>query len=68
MLSYLTWSFHSRYAYSDARGEDEDEEIEALCKETPQGDIGLMKMDRKDGSDSSDVEDDIQEGKREWFV
>lgn len=54
-----------RYAYSDARGEDEDEEIEALCKETPQGDIGLMKMDRKDGSDSSDVEDDIQEGKRE---
>ncbi|WMV50410.1 hypothetical protein MTR67_043795 [Solanum verrucosum] len=54
-----------RYAYSDARGEDEDEETESLCKETPQGDIGLIKMDRKESSDSSDVEDDTQEGKRE---
>lgn len=54
-----------RYAYSDARGEDEDEETESLCKETPQGDIGLIKMDKKEDSESSDVEDDTQEGKRE---
>ncbi|KAK4377119.1 hypothetical protein RND71_003415 [Anisodus tanguticus] len=54
-----------RYAYSDARGEDDDEETESLCKETPPGDIDLTKMDRREGSDSSDVEDDTQEGKRE---
>lgn len=50
------------------RGEEDDEETESLCKETPKGDISLIKMDRKEGSDSSDVEDDIQEGKREWLV
>lgn len=44
------------YAYAGEKGEEIDnEESEALRKE---GDIGLVKQDRKEGSDSSDSEDD----------
>lgn len=44
------------YAYAGERGEEiDDEESEALNKE---GDISLVKQDRKGGSDSSDSEDE----------
>ncbi|XP_073034416.1 LOW QUALITY PROTEIN: uncharacterized protein [Primulina eburnea] len=53
-----------RYAYSGNKEEGNDEEeFESLVKETPQGSIGLVSLDRKDG-DSSDV-DEEEEGKRE---
>ncbi|CDO97526.1 unnamed protein product [Coffea canephora] len=45
-----------RYAYAGEKGDElDDEESEALCRE---GDISLVKQDRKEGSDSSDLEDD----------
>ncbi|XP_019169189.1 PREDICTED: transmembrane protein 87A [Ipomoea nil] len=55
-----------RYAYSDGKGEDsDDEETESFCKESPRGDISLVKMERKEGMETSDGEDEPEDGKRE---
>nr|GMD11287.1 transmembrane protein 87A [Ipomoea batatas] len=52
-----------RYAYSDGKGEDsDDEETESLCKESPRGDISLVKMERKEGIETSDGEDEPEDG------
>ncbi|CAA2934730.1 transmembrane 87A [Olea europaea subsp. europaea] len=54
-----------RYAYSDGKGDEiDDEETESLCRETPKG-ICLVKQDRKDDSETSDPEEETEEGKRE---
>ncbi|CAA2964531.1 transmembrane 87A [Olea europaea subsp. europaea] len=54
-----------RYAYSDGKGDEMDnEEEESLCRETPKG-ISLVKQDRKDDSETSDSEEETEEGKRE---
>ncbi|KAI5661499.1 hypothetical protein M9H77_20822 [Catharanthus roseus] len=51
-----------RYAYAGEKGEEiEDEERESLFKESSQGDISLVNQERKDGSDSSDLEDEREE-------
>ncbi|CAK9151198.1 unnamed protein product [Ilex paraguariensis] len=52
-----------RYAYSDKNGGDsDDEESQSLCRETPKGDISLVKQDRKEkiaeGTEDSEVEED----------
>ncbi|KAL6514675.1 hypothetical protein OROGR_020254 [Orobanche gracilis] len=54
-----------RYAYMDNKGEETDEEeTESLCRESPKGSIGLVKLDDgKDGDSSDQVE--AEEGKRE---
>lgn len=60
-----------RYAYSEEVGEDsDDDEAQSLCKGSPEGDINLVKQDRKEKNGesadvSSDVEDEMEEGKRE---
>lgn len=58
--------YNARYAYSDGKGEDsDDEETESLCKGSPRGDIGLVKMEKKEGVETSDGEDEPEDGKRE---
>nr|XP_043626463.1 transmembrane protein 87A [Erigeron canadensis] len=61
-----------RYAYSEEKGEDSDgEETEALYSGTPQGDISLVKQERREKNghnrDEFDLEesDEEEEGKRE---
>lgn len=60
-----------RYAYSEEVGEDsDDDEAQSLCKGSPEGDISLVKQDRKEKNGesadvSSDVEDEMEEGKTE---
>lgn len=48
----------------DNKGEEtDDEETDSLCRESTEGNISLVKQERKDG-DSSD-QDEAEEGKRE---
>ncbi|KAG8364109.1 hypothetical protein BUALT_Bualt19G0092500 [Buddleja alternifolia] len=55
----------ARYAYWDLKGEDSDDaENESLCRETSKGSIGLIKQDKNEG-DTSDVDEEEEEGKRE---
>lgn len=45
--------------------EIDDEERESLFKDGSQGDISLVKQGRNEGIESSDSEDEPEEGKRE---
>ncbi|KAL6964356.1 hypothetical protein U1Q18_035411 [Sarracenia purpurea var. burkii] len=59
-----------RYAYSEATGEEsDDDEAQSLCKGSPKGDLGLVKLDRREKNGERDevfdVEDDTEEDKRE---
>ncbi|XP_076893505.1 uncharacterized protein LOC143545507 [Bidens hawaiensis] len=60
-----------RYAYSEERDEDSDEETEALNSGSPKGDISLVKQERREknghNTDDFDLDDDEDdaEGKRE---
>ncbi|KAJ0743875.1 putative transmembrane protein GPR107/GPR108 [Helianthus annuus] len=59
-----------RYAYSEEKGEDSDEETEALNSGSPKGDISLVKQERREkngqNTDEFDLDDDDDaEGKRE---
>lgn len=61
----------NRYAYSEEKDEDSDEETEALNSGTPKGDISLVKQERreKNGQNMDDFDfdddDDDADGKRE---
>ncbi|XP_028088626.1 transmembrane protein 87A-like [Camellia sinensis] len=60
-----------RYAYSDKmREESDDDEAQSLCRESPNGDINLVKVQRKEkNAESTDVfnleDDDSEEDKGE---
>ncbi|OMO79935.1 Transmembrane receptor, eukaryota [Corchorus capsularis] len=56
-----------RYAYSEDMGEEfDDEEAQSLTRGQPDGDVGLVKQERKNGNAGlSDEEDDSEEDKRE---
>ncbi|GMP39211.1 hypothetical protein CsSME_00010141 [Camellia sinensis var. sinensis] len=60
-----------RYAYSDKmREESDDDEAQSLCRESPNGDINLVKVERKEkNAESTDVfnleDDDSEEDKGE---
>lgn len=59
-------TFHASYAYAGEKGEEiDDEERESLFKDGSQGDISLVKQGRNEGIESSDSEDEPEEGKRE---
>ncbi|OMO92067.1 Transmembrane receptor, eukaryota [Corchorus olitorius] len=56
-----------RYAYSEDMGEEfDDEEAQSLTRGQSDGDVGLVKQERKNGNAGlSDEEDDSEEDKRE---
>ncbi|XWS40310.1 hypothetical protein CRYUN_Cryun18bG0129600 [Craigia yunnanensis] len=56
-----------RYAYKEDVGEEfDDEEAQSLTRGQPDGDVSLVKQERKNGNASvSDKEDDSEEDKRE---
>ncbi|XP_010916550.1 uncharacterized protein [Elaeis guineensis] len=58
-----------RYAYSGETGEDDDEEAQSLTKGTSDGDLGMVKLDKKERSaghtDAFSLEDEVEEDKRE---
>ncbi|KAK1280609.1 hypothetical protein QJS04_geneDACA020666 [Acorus gramineus] len=59
-----------RYAYSEEVGEDaDDEEAQFLTRGTSEGDVGLVKQEKKDknygSTDDFTLEDDMEEDKRE---
>ncbi|XP_024980669.1 transmembrane protein 87A [Cynara cardunculus var. scolymus] len=57
-----------RYAYSEEKGEDSDEETEALYSGTPKGDISLVRQERREKKTDDfdlDEDDEAEEGKRE---
>ncbi|KAK9286500.1 hypothetical protein L1049_014898 [Liquidambar formosana] len=59
-----------RYAYSDETRDDfDEEEAQSLARGTPEGDLGLVKQEKKENNGGStgvfNSEDDSEEGKRE---
>ncbi|XVF68103.1 hypothetical protein PTKIN_Ptkin10aG0176300 [Pterospermum kingtungense] len=56
-----------RYAYKEDAGEEsDDEEAQSLTRGEPDGDVSLVKQERKNGNANvSDEEDDSEEDKRE---
>ena len=67
--------FQYRYAFSAEAGEDgDDEEAQSLTKGISDGgDLGLVKMEKKErniehGDDFGFQEDEAEEDKREWLL
>lgn len=57
-----------RYAYLEEAGDESDEETQSLTRGKPEGDVSLVKQERKerDAEDGDDYdEDDMEEDKRE---
>ncbi|KAK0588923.1 hypothetical protein LWI29_007141 [Acer saccharum] len=57
-----------RYAYSEETGEEFDEETQSLTRGKPEGDVSLVKLEKKEKDTDNTVvsdEDDTEEDKRE---
>ncbi|KAJ0535465.1 putative transmembrane protein GPR107/GPR108 [Helianthus annuus] len=59
---YCLWTpsqSSQRYAYSEEKGEDSDEETEALNSGSPKGDISLVKKERREKNGQNTNEFDL---------